>query len=116
MKKKVDEIYRELLQLLKIVIEQDVRPCGSGLEEHLATILYDLAYKAAEENWTGWKIIIGGVFKAVEQARYLAKRYDKNFCYYLKMALERGWIENWVLRFRKAMFNERNRRDKFILH
>ena len=100
----MDEIYRELLELLKEVIERDVRPCGSNLEERLLTILHDLAYKAVEENWTGWKIIVRGVSKAVEQARSLAEKYDKDFCYYLKMALERGWIENWVLSFRKSNY------------
>jgi len=108
MKRKVDEIYRELLELLKEVVERDVRPCGSDLEEHLLAILHDLAYKAVEENWTRWMIIVRGVFKAVEQARSLAERYDKDFCHYLKIALERGWIENWVLSFRKSNIDEHN--------
>jgi hypothetical protein len=103
MERKVNEIYQELLRLLKVVIERDFRSC-SNLEEHLKAILHDLAYEAAEENWAGWKIIVSGVFKAVEQARYLAEKYDKDFCYYLEMALKRGWIENWIHQFREAMF------------
>jgi len=101
MKEEVDKIFEELLQLLKTVIERDVRPCGPDVEERLRTIIYDLAYKAVIEKWTGWNIIFEGVLKAVGQARYFEERYHKSFCYYLKMALEKGWIEHYVLSFRE---------------
>jgi len=98
---KTVKIYEEMLRLLKVVMERDFQPCG--LEKPLKAIIYDLASKAAEENWTGFKIVVGGVLKAVEQARSLAERYNKDFCLYLDMAIKRGWIENWVLRFRGSM-------------
>ncbi len=93
--RKAAEIHGEILHLLKVVIERDFQPFG--LEEPLKTILYDLAFRAAEENWSGWKIIFDGACWAVETARSLAERNpDKDLCYYLEMGLKRGWIENYV--------------------
>ena len=99
MERKVDEVYQELLQMLKVVIERDFQPYN--LEEHLKTVLYDLAYKAVEENWTGTKLIFVGVLWAVGLARHCAKRYNKDFCYYLDRTLKKGSIENYVLAFRR---------------
>ena len=97
--KKVTTIYEEILGLLKVVIERDFQPCH--LEEALKTVLYELATKAVKEAWSGWMIIVSGVFWAVELARFLAEKYDKELCHYLNMALKREWIENWVLGFRE---------------
>lgn len=104
MNRKVDEIYQDILQQLKVVIERDFRPCD--LEEPLKTILYDISYKATKENWTGWKIVVSGVFWAVELAHYYAKRYNKSLCHYLDKALKNGWIEHWVLSFRNSFRGE----------
>jgi hypothetical protein len=98
-KKKAEERFKELLPLVKVIIERDFKPCK--LDKHLETILYDLSYKAIEKNWTGWKIIIYGVFYADELARSLAEKYDKGLCHYLDMALKNAWIERYVLALSK---------------
>jgi len=99
MERKVDEVYQELLQMLKVVIERDFQPYN--LEEHLKTVLYDLAYEAVKQNWTGTKLIFVGVLWAVGLARHYAKKYNKDFGYYLDRILKKGSIENYVLAFRR---------------
>jgi len=95
-KDKTDEIFKEALRLVKPVIERDFRPCN--LDKHLETVLYDLSYKSAikvlrNERYIRLEI---GVFYASELARSLSKRYGKDFCHYLKMALDNAWIEGYT--------------------
>lgn len=97
--KDITKIYEDILRLLKVVIERDFKPCR--LEGFLKKTLYELTTTAVEEDWSGWKIIVSGVFKVVGQAKYCAEKYDKDLCHYLNMALERKGIENFVLAFRK---------------
>jgi len=42
----------------------------------------------------GLVVILKGLLKTTNQAKGLAKKYNKNVCYYLRMSLRNNWLKN----------------------
>lgn len=105
--------YETVLELCKVVIEQDYAPCG--LEDDVKKRLQELTLewerrkKRADEEGKaigGVSIFFKDIYRAVRQAESNAKIHGKSKCYYLERGLrisfdEPGGLGYWSLRFRE---------------
>ena len=91
----MNENYRKILELCRVIIEQDYAPCG--LEDDIKKRLLDLTLdwerrkeKASREGKEigGLNVIFMDVYRAVNQATQNQKRFGKPKCYYLRRGLQ----------------------------
>jgi len=98
----MNENYANVLELCRRIIESNFRPCG--LEEDIKNRIYELTLqwkrdkeKAEREGREigGLSMIFKGLLKSWRQAEGLAKRWQKDVCYYLRMSLRNKWLEHY---------------------
>jgi len=98
----MQENYEKVLNLCKVMIEQDYAPCG--LEEDVKKRLLELTQELERRGRRGFNIISVDVFRAVNQAESYEKRFKKRTkCEYLKRGLQipfnkPGGLGYWTLR------------------
>lgn len=109
----MNENYVKVLELCKVIIEQDYVPCN--LENEIKKRLLDLVLdwekrkeKADREGKEigGLNLLFFDVLRAVNQATGNEKRFGKSKCYYLKRGLQipsnkRGGFGYWFLTMRE---------------
>jgi len=98
----MDESYEKVPGLCRKIIENDFRPCG--LEDEIKDSIFKLTFrweKLKEQanlegrEIGGLQIIFTGILKSAMQAEGLARRYDKDVCYYLRMSVQNKWLDNY---------------------
>lgn len=99
----MQENYRKVLNLCKVVIEQHYTPCG--LEKEIKKRLLELTQELERRGKGGFNIIFKDVLRAVYLARSNAEKGKKTECEYLKRGLQipfdkPGGLGYWTLSMR----------------
>jgi hypothetical protein len=93
-------LWSQLTDYAKWLIEENYSSCN--LKDLILDEIDDVVSMGISPNWG---IIEAGFEKCVEQARGLAKKYDKDVCYYLQMSFGPGkrWFYNYVIHIAKGI-------------
>ena len=98
----MNENYEKVIDWYSKVLEEIKQQCN--LEEDFKKRLYELtsewerrkekARKKGREIG-GLMVIFKGLLKTTNQAKGLAKKYNKNVCHYFRMSLRNNWLQNY---------------------
>jgi len=98
----MNENYEKVIDWCGKILEKIKQECN--LEEDFKKKLYELTLewerrkeKALREGKEigGVMVIFYGFLKTINQAEGLAKKHNKDLCYYLMMSLKNNWLENY---------------------
>jgi hypothetical protein len=105
--------YEEILELSKVIIEADFKPCG--LDQDVKKQLLDLVLdweKKCNVPFTSVKGAFNSAYRIAREATELSGgdlRGDQNRkCHYLRMKLEKGELQRWFWRFHKCPEKEKS--------
>lgn len=98
----MNQNYEKVIQSCSEILKEIKQECN--LEEGFKNALFELTleWETRKERATrdgreigGIMVVFMGLLKVLNQTRGLAKRYDKDVCYYLRMSLRNNWLENY---------------------
>ena len=90
----MNEIYNDLSKYAKNLIDEYFEPCG--LKNSVLIEIEDIINKSDGRINPNSNIIGIGLEWAASLAESLARRMNKDICYYIEMAIKHRWLTSYI--------------------